>query len=144
MVYFIQLPLRGHLEEFELNMFGLKARALACAGFGLAIVGAVAGVLTHQVPRASAFSSPPSGKVTAWAAMKTAAAKTGGKPFQAVFEFEDGKWIYGVLVLKGGKISEVEIDASTGVVGDVEGITPAGEAKEFQGELEAVIKSGGK
>ena len=118
-----------------------KRRAMAIAAIGLIAIGSGAAELTQKL---SAFSAPPSGKVTPWAAMKTAAAKTGGKPFQAVFEFEDGRWQYGVLVLKGGRISEVEINATTGVVGDVEGITPAGEAKEAQSELEAAIKSGGK
>ena len=99
--------------------------------------------MKHQVPRASGLTATPSGKVTPWTAMKTAAAKTGGKPFEAVYEFEDGKWQYGVMVVKAGKISEVEIDATTGVVGDVEGVTPAGEAKEVQAELTGVIKAGG-
>jgi hypothetical protein len=125
----------------NVNTYSFKARALVGVAFGLAIVGAGAGVLTQKP---SAFTAAPSGKVTPWAAMKTAAAKTGGKPFQAVFEFEDGRWQYGVLVLRGGKISEVEINATTGAVGDVEGITPAGEAKEAKSELEAAIKAGGK
>ncbi len=108
---------------------------------GLLAIGFAAGKLP---PGKTALTVEPAGKVTPWAAMKTAAAKTGGKPFQATFEFEDGKWQYGVMVLKAGKISEVEIDANTGAVGDVEGITPAGEAKEARAELEAIIKAGGK
>lgn len=82
----------------------------------------------------------PSGKVTPWAAMKTAAAKTGGKPFQATYEFEEGKWSYAVVVVKDGKLSEVEIDANTGKVGDVEGVTPEGEAKEVKAEFAKAAK----
>ena len=92
----------------------------------------------------SALSTPPTGKVTPWAAMHTAASKTGGTAFKAIFEFEDGHWQYAVLVLKGKKISEVEINATTGAVGDVEGVDPSGEANEFRSELQGVIKAGGK
>lgn len=81
-------------------------------------------------------------KVTPWAAMKTAAAKTGGMPFQALYEFDEGHWVYGVVIVKDHKLMEVEIDPQTGKVGDTEGIDPAGEAKEVQQELTAAMKLG--
>ncbi|MHB8636863.1 MAG: PepSY domain-containing protein [Fimbriimonadaceae bacterium] len=121
-----------------------NSRILVGAAFALAAAGAGAGLLVHVRALRSAPIKPPSGKVAPWTAMKTASVKTGGKAFQATFEYEDGRWQYGVLVVKGGKISEVEINATTGVVGDVEGITPAGEAKEMRADLEAMAKSGGK
>ena len=127
-----------------MNKSGLKVCALSCAAFVLVIAFAGARSAKHPVAGHQGLSSTPTGKVTPWAAMGTAAAKTGGKPFQATFEFEDGRWQYGVLVVKAGKIFEVEINATTGVVGDVEGITPGGEAKEFKSELEGIIKRGGK
>jgi len=81
----------------------------------------------------------PSGKITPWQAMKIATAKTPGKPIWANFEFEDGKWIYGVVVASGKTLHEVEIDATTGKVGDSEVITPAQEGKEATQELNAAI-----
>lgn len=84
----------------------------------------------------------PSGKISAWEAMSSVEKSSGGHAFQAVFEFEDGHWIYGVFVLKGHKISEVEVDATTGKIGDSEDVTPAGEAKEVQEELKRVQESG--
>jgi len=102
------------------------------------------GSAKHEGASRQGISTAPTGKVTPWAAMATAAARSGGKPFQATFEFEDGRWQYGVMVLKAGKIFEVEINATTGAVGDIEGVTPGGEAKEFKTELERMIKRGGK
>jgi hypothetical protein len=81
----------------------------------------------------------PGGKVTPWQAMKLATAKTPGKPIQAIFEFEDGKWIYGVVVVSGKTLHEVEIDATTGKVGDSERITPDGEGKELTQALSAAL-----
>lgn len=84
----------------------------------------------------------PSGKITPWQAMKTATQRASGRAVQATFEFEDGKWIYGVIVAGKGKLSEVEIDANTGKVGDVEKIEPASEAKEYEGDLRRALKGG--
>ncbi len=74
----------------------------------------------------------PSGKITPWEAMATARARTHQRPFQAAFEFEDGHWQYAVLTAGHGSVSEVEIDARTGKVGDVEEADPAGEANELR------------
>lgn len=93
-----------------------------------------------EKPESDVKMTAPRGKVTPWAAMKSAAAKVGGKAYNATFEFEDGKWIYGVMVVNNHKMSEVEIDATTGKVGDVESIDPAKEAKEVQGELAKALK----
>jgi hypothetical protein len=93
-----------------------------------------------EKPEVQAKMTAPMGKVTPWVAMKSAAMKVGGKAYNATFEFEDGKWIYGVMVVKNHKMSEVEIDATTGKVGDVEAIDPAKEAKEVQGELTKALK----
>lgn len=82
----------------------------------------------------------PKAAVSPVQAMKLANTKTGGKSAIATFEFEDGHWIYGVVVAKKGKLMEVEIDAATGKVGDVEALTPSGEAKEFASELAKYAK----
>lgn len=44
----------------------------------------------------------------------------GGKPFECEFELEKGKSIVEVELLAGSKIMEVEIDAITGEVLEVE------------------------
>lgn len=84
----------------------------------------------------------PSAEISPVQAMKSAEEKTGGKAGMAMFEFEDGHWIYGVVVAKRGKLSEVEIDATSGKIGDVERITPAAEGREFGQELAKFAKSG--
>ena len=84
----------------------------------------------------------PGGKVTPWQAMATAEKATGGHAVQALFEYEGGKWIYGVVVLKGHKLLEVELSSDTGKVGDTEEITPTEEGKETAAELTRVVASG--
>ncbi len=81
----------------------------------------------------------PAGKITPWAAIKIALAKVPGRPLNANFEFDEGHWVYGVMVVSGKKIQEVEIDPMTGKVNAVEEITPAGEAKEMEQELNTAI-----
>ena len=81
----------------------------------------------------------PSGKITPWQAIQIANKKVPGQAINANFEFDEGHWIYGVMIVSGKKIQEVEIDPNTGKIGDVEEITPAGEAKEIEAELNAAI-----
>jgi hypothetical protein len=81
----------------------------------------------------------PMGKITPWQAMKIATGNTPGKPIQAIFEYEDNRWHYGVVVVRGKTLYEVEIDATTGKVGDSEVITSEGEGKEMAQELNAAI-----
>jgi len=70
-----------------------------------------------------------------------AAAKTKGRAIKATFEYDDGAWIYGVdVVQKNGTLKEVEIDATSGKLADVETITPAGEAQETQSELKHAMQ----
>ena len=46
----------------------------------------------------------PTATITPIQALKAATDKTkGGTAFQANFEFDEGKWVYGVLVVKGHK-----------------------------------------
>jgi hypothetical protein len=82
----------------------------------------------------------PSGKVAPWEAMKIATKKTGGRALGANFEFDDGHWIYGVTVVTKGKLQEVEIDPTSGKIGEVENITPDGEAKETKSDLQKALK----
>jgi len=90
--------------------------------------------------RAGSKAPPaPSGKVAPWIAMKSAAAKVNGRALNALFEYEDGHWQYGVMVLTGKKIKEVEVNATTGQVGDVEDVDPAKEGREVQQELQDAI-----
>ena len=82
----------------------------------------------------------PHAKVTPIQAMKTAEGKASGKATMAIFEFDEGHWVYGVVVVKNHKLSEVEVDPMTGKVLAAEAITPDGEATEMKGELEKMTK----
>jgi hypothetical protein len=82
----------------------------------------------------------PTAKVTPVQAMKAAEAKVGGKAAMAMFEFDEGHWIYGVIVAKNHKLMEVDVDPMTGKAGDTENVTPEDEGKEFQQALAKLIK----
>ena len=91
------------------------------------------------------------GKVAPWDAMKSAAAKVpGSHAYSATYLTEGNKFMYDVIVIKGKSISEVEVDATTGKVGDVEAVTPEMEGKEMASDLNTAIgnkapaKSAGK
>jgi uncharacterized membrane protein YkoI len=108
---------------------GVRAGALAAAGAALLIV---------AVPRVQ--SAPPHGKVAPWDAMAAAVAKVpGGRAYSATYALEEGRWIYDVIVLQGKSLTEVEVDAVTGKVGDTEAATPEGEGKELTAELNKAI-----
>ena len=83
----------------------------------------------------------PKCKISPVEAIAIALKKAPGKPLQANFEFDEGHWVYGVMIVQGKEIKEVEIDPMTGKVGGVEAITPEGEAKEMLAELKAAIGS---
>lgn len=86
----------------------------------------------------------PSAKITPVAAMNAAAKKTGGKAVMAIFEFDEGKWNYGVIVVKNHKLTEVDVDPTTGKAGATEAVTPSDEAAEFKDALSKLASSGGK
>ena len=119
-------------------------RTLLAAGLSLAAL--AGGTLLLMTARAQETAArtipPPSGRVTPWNAMKIATARVPGRALSATFEFEDRHWIYGVIVVTNGpnrQLKEVELDATTGKFGDVETITPADEAKEFEGDLNRAL-----
>lgn len=88
-----------------------------------------------QVPTAK-----PTVKITPDQAMKAAEAKTGGKAGMALFEFDEGHWVYGVIVVKNHKLVEVDVDPLTGKAGATEDAKPADEAKELKDALEKMTK----
>lgn len=91
----------------------------------------------------SAKSQPaPRCNISPVKAIEIAHTKVNGRTLQANFEFDEGKWVYGVMIAHNKTIEEVEIDPLTGKIGDVETVTPEGEAREVQAELTAAI--GGK
>lgn len=67
----------------------------------------------------------------------------GGTAFQAIYEFDEGHWVYGVLVVKGHTVTEVSVDPMTGKVLDTEALTADDEAKEARDLMNQVIKAGG-
>jgi uncharacterized membrane protein YkoI len=82
----------------------------------------------------------PVAKISPLQAMLAAEAKFGGKARMALFEFDEGHWIYGVIVLKDKKLIEVDVDPVSGKAGDFESVTPEDESKEFKDMLESMIK----
>ena len=96
------------------------------------------------IVRSVDFTTKPAASITPIQALKVATDKMkGGTAFQANFEFDEGKWVYGVLVVKGHKITEVLVDPNSGKVLATEGVTPQDEVAEVRDELSQVIKAGG-
>ena len=113
---------------------------------GLSLATLTCGTLFLMTARAQETAArqipPPSGRVTPWNAMRIATRKVPGRAISATFEFEDGHWIYSVIVVTNGpnkQLKEVELDATTGKFGDAETITPANEAREFEGDLNRAL-----
>ncbi len=115
-----------------------RRKAMSLLGLTALLGGSLFLMRAGAVPGAPKDTAP-SGKITPWQAMKIATINTPGKPLQATFEHEDGKWIYGVVVVSGKTLHEVEVDATTGKVGDSEKITPEAEGRELAQELNAAI-----
>ncbi len=99
---------------------------------GAAFAGAKAQEKTMKQPE-------PKCKINPVEAIKIAHTKVKGTVIQSNFEFDEGKWVYGVMIVEGKTIKEVEIDPITGKVGDVETVTPEGEAKEMKDALTKAI-----
>lgn len=92
-------------------------------------------------PKTNPSAEPePVTKITPVQAMAAAQAKVGGVAKMALFEFDEGHWIYGVVIVKGGKMMEVDVDPITGKAGNVETVTPEDEAKEFRDALSKMVK----
>lgn len=72
-------------------------------------------------------------------AIKAAIDKVPGRPISANFEFDEGKWVYGVLIVTGHTIKEVTVNPLTGKAEDVETVTPDGEAREIKAELNRAV-----
>lgn len=104
---------------------------------------AFAQVQDQESQEKSGPMTAPAAKVTPVQAMKAAEGKVGGKASMAIFEFDEGHWIYGVVVVKNHKLMEVDVDPITGKAGDSEDVTPADEAKEFEDGLTKLLKSSG-
>jgi hypothetical protein len=111
------------------------------AGAGISAVLASSLLMAAYAQKAKTDPAPKC-NITPVKAIEIAHSKVKGRVLQANFELDGGKWVYGVMIVHGTTIEEVEIDPLTGKIGDVETVTPEGEAKEVQSELSAAI--GGK
>lgn len=121
----------------------MNRRTLGIVASGIGLTALLGGAALQKAGAAGGKADPPpTGKITPWQAIKIATGKVPGKALNANFEFDEGKWVYGVMIVANGKIQEVEIDPTSGKIGDVEAVTPEGEAKEIQGELTRAL--GGK
>ena len=98
-----------------------------------------------EMPEQGAWKKPPtpSAKISPIQAMAKAKAKLGGTPFGANFEYDEGQWVYGVMIVKGHTLYEVEVDPKTGKVLDSETVDPADEAMEMKADLAKVAAAGG-
>ena len=97
-----------------------------------------------EKPMKSGPMTAPVAKITPVAAMAAAEKKVGGKAAMAMFEFDEGHWVYGVIVAKSGKLMEVDVDPVTGKAGATEAVTPDDEAKEFKAVLTKLTKPSSK
>ena len=109
----------------------------------LAVTAAGATALTMSVLSGTAGAQA-AGRVGPWDAMAAVVAKTGGKAIQATYAAENGKFGYDIVVVKGDKLMEVEVDAATSKVGDIETVTPEMEAKELAADLHKALGHPGK
>jgi hypothetical protein len=115
----------------------------AVGSIGLAaLLGGSLCLMTARAQQGAKKIPAPMGKITPWKAIEIATGKVPGRALNANFEFDEGHWIYGVMIVSGKTLKEVEIDPMTGKIGDVESITPEGEAKEVASELNAAIGNG--
>jgi uncharacterized membrane protein YkoI len=90
----------------------------------------------------SAKPGKPTAKLSPVQAMQLSEAKFGGKAKIATFEYDDGHWIYGVIVVKNHSLMEVELDPNNGKIMETEKVTPDSEAKEMKADLARMAKSG--
>ena len=100
----------------------------------------------NEAAESSEWQRPtaPKAKISPIQAMAAAKAKLGGgTAFNSNFEFDEGHWVYGVMIVKGHQISEVEVDPNTGKAMDVEKVDPAGEAGEMKSDLAKIAAAGG-
>ena len=95
-----------------------------------------AGVMAQEKMKAQ---PEPKCKISPVDAIKIAHTKVKGTVIQSNFEFDEGKWVYGVMIVEGKTIKEVEIDPISGKIGDVETVTPEDEAKEMKDALTKAI-----
>lgn len=116
----------------------MKFKALVAATCAFTAMVGILGVRVVMAAQ-SASASEPTCKLSPVDAIKIAKTKIPGRTIQATFEFEDGKWVYGVMIVTGKSIKEVIVDASSGKIGDIESVTPNDEAKEIKAELERAL-----
>ena len=125
-----------------MNKTALIFAAATVLSIGVAISATPAHSPRIHSPRIHSLRSKPnpSGKIAPWEAMKIAEKKVGGRALTANFEFDDGHWIYGVMVVQKGRLKEVEINPNTGAIYEVEDSNPASEAKELEQDLKQALK----
>lgn len=112
----------------------LKQRAYALFALCLLAAGTVTATIVGGGTEARAAN-----RIAPWEAMKIATAKVGGKAIQATYVQEDGKFIYDVVIVKGQKLMEVGVNATTGKAGATETVTPEDEGKEFAADLHKAL-----
>ena len=128
-----------HLKfKFNHKMLALAALTLTAA----ALYQPVMALARHSVVTVTKMSKLPvvrPARVTPWQAMHNAERATGGHALQATYAAEGGRWSYDVILVHGNRLSEVEVNASTGKADAPESVTPAGEGKELTDDLTTAV-----
>jgi len=138
----VSLPSVGEYHSKQEQILKMKRTTNASyAAVGAVLIGGIGILAAHAQQKAGAMPEPKC-KITPVEAIKIAKGKVAGRALNANFEFDEGKWVYGVMIVSGKKIQEVQIDPMTGKIGDTETVTPDGEAVEMKEELTKAI--GGK
>ncbi len=127
------------------NKISILVNALAIFGAvsivtSLSTLAFAKGSVMLQKQQKEVAMTKPTSKITPSAAMKAAEDKAGGKAVMAIFEWDEGHWVYGVVTVKNHKITEVDVDPMTGKAGATEGGTPEAEAAEMKDALTKFIK----
>ncbi len=110
-------------------------------GFALAALAGGGVSLLKASPQNNTSQAAPKCKISPVEAIKIAQKKVPGRPLQSNFEFDEGKWVYGVMIVSGSTIKEVTIDPITGKVGGTETVTPDDEAKEIKEMLQKAVEA---
>ena len=123
---------RTHMTANRTSRIGFSVLAALALIGGAAFAGAKSQEKAMKQPE-------PKCKINPVEAIKIAHTKVKGTVIQSNFEFDEGKWVYGVMIVEGKTIKEVEIDPITGKIGDIETVTPEDEAKEIKDALTKAI-----
>jgi len=101
-------------------------RKLQMAALAVLTAGLVGGVYAAHHEERDETAGVLSARISLTQAIAAAEQHTGGKASRAEIERHDGKWLYEVEVVSGGKTAEVAVDATDGKVISMQADRPDG------------------